>query len=145
MTATAAMRAELRRMIDEPTTTTYSDNLLDDYIERYPMMDERGVEPYYYDTSTSPPTQVAVSAWYPSYDLHAAAADIWAEKASGHAEDFAIPTIEGTYQVDSRFEQYQRKVRFHLSRRRVKNTRLIPSPSRLRRGDAYVFNLAEQD
>ena len=38
----AADLARLRRMTAEPNTTTYSDVLLTDAIERYPVMDSDG-------------------------------------------------------------------------------------------------------
>ena len=57
MAATAAQIERLRRMVDEPDDTTYSDEAIKDYIEEYPLVDARGKEPYTWDTSTQPPTQ----------------------------------------------------------------------------------------
>lgn len=143
MTATAAMRAQLRRMVDEPTTTTYTDDTLNGIIETYPLTDERGVDPYWYDTSQDPPQQVATEGWIPGYDLHAAAAQIWEEKASAVAENFAYPTIEGTFDHARQFDSYSRKARYHRSRRSMRTAKAIPSPSRYRRGNSYVGNLPE--
>ncbi len=83
MTATAAMRTILRRMIAEPTIATYSDNALDDYIEAGPLHDDEG-------------NASGDSGWTAVYDLNAAAADIWLEKAAGLTED--------TYDVQVREE-----------------------------------------
>lgn len=143
MTATAAMIAELRRMVDEPTTTTYSDVLLTTYIERYPLMDERGVDPYWYDTSTDPPTQTATVGWYPTYDLHRAAADVWDEKASAVAELYDFPTREGTFQHSRQYVAYKEKMRQHLARASARSAHLVASPSYNRRGDSFIGNLAE--
>ena len=81
MTASAAQIAQLRRMVAEPATTTYSDAALQGYIEAYPLLDQRGEPPYTYDYAT-PPAQVANPEWIATYDLHAAAADVWEEKAA---------------------------------------------------------------
>lgn len=144
MAATAAMIAELRRMVDEPTEATYDDELLTTYIERYPLTDERGVDPYYYDTSTDPPTQVATVGWYPTYDLHAAAEAIWGEKASEVAPQFTFPAREGAYQHDRQFEAFSRKARYHAARKSVRTGKLIASPGYRRRGDSWIGNLAEE-
>ncbi len=60
--------ASLRRMVAEPGTATYTDAILRDIIARYPFQDATGRGPV--DTG-----------WIPRYDLNAAAADVWDEKA----------------------------------------------------------------
>jgi hypothetical protein len=72
MAATAAMIADLRRMVAEPTTTTYSDALLQSFIETYPMLDSDGVAP-------------DEDGWVAVYNLNLAAADVWTEKAAAVA------------------------------------------------------------
>ncbi len=93
MSATAAQTARLRRMVGEPTLEFYSNAALAAYIEAYPLPDERGESPYTWDDSTAPPTQDANEEWIPTYDLNAAAADIWQEKAarlSGKEQEMAL-------------------------------------------------------
>lgn len=144
--ATAADIARLRRMVDEPTTTTYSDAALTDILEAYPLTDERGVDPYYYDTTTDPPTQVAVVGWYPGYDLHAAAADIWEEKAGALAEKYDWSDDFGkTNRYSQQYDQYRKQARQHMARRKASSGRLLASPTRNRRGLSAVGNLAEED
>ena len=70
------MIAQVRGWTNEPTTTTYDDDAITVFIERYPLIDERGELPYTFDTSTDPPTEDANDTWIDTYDLHAAAADI---------------------------------------------------------------------
>lgn len=132
MSATAAQIAELRRMVDEPTTTTYSDDDLTTYIERYPMLDERGEVPYTWDTSTSPPTQDDNDDWIPTYDLHRSAADIWDEKAASVAEDFDFRTDGGQYSRAQVVEHYQAMGRYHRSRRKLATFSAVmhPEPKR---------------
>ncbi len=80
MAATAAQIAQLRRMTVEPDATTYSDALLASYIEAYPLVDVNGYEP--------------TSVWWsPTYDLNAAAADVWQEKEA--AAIMAAATVTG--------------------------------------------------
>lgn len=85
MSASVTDIAELRRMIAEPTTATYSDVLLASLIERRVVPDARGVDPLVLDYTTSPPTWTASTLWIPTYDLNACAADIWEEKAAAVA------------------------------------------------------------
>jgi len=121
VTATAAMLARLRRMVDEPTTTTYSDVVLSAYIEEYPLIDERGLIPYYFRVigsgSAAAPDKVTTTGWLPTYDLNGAAADIWDEKAAAVAEDFSFDADGGKFSRNEVFEQYQAKARAHRSRK----------------------------
>ena len=143
MTATAAMIATLRVRVAEPTNTKYTDAALTAYIERYPLVDERGVDPYYYDTSTDPPTQVGTVGWYPTYDLAAAAADIWEEKAAAEADEVAMPHEGRTYER-TKYEQYMKQARYWRARRAAGSITLIASPAPNRRGVSAIGNLAEE-
>jgi len=146
MSATEAMITQLRRMVKEPTEDTYNDAALATYIEQYPVMDERGVDPYYYDTTTDPPTQVTTVGWYSSYDLHAAASDIWEEKASDVIECDDVTIEDTTYRKSERHDRYLEFARFHRSRRTASTVELLKSPNESRRrGAVWVGNLAEED
>lgn len=122
--ATAAQIAEMRRMCAEPTTATYSDVDLAAYIERYPLTDVRGQEPYTWDVSTMPPSQVDNDAWVPTYDLHAAAADVWNEKAAALAHLYDFSADGGSYSRSQRVTQAQAQARYHLARRNLNTIRL---------------------
>lgn len=145
MSATANDIARVRRMTNEPTTATYSDAAIAGMIELYPIPDERGVNPYYYDTSTDPPTQVAVVGWYPTYDLHHAAADMWEEKAGAEVNDIDYMVEGGVHRHSQRYDHCMQQARWHRSRASATATRLIASPSRNRRGDTYIGNLPEDN
>jgi hypothetical protein len=148
MTATAAMRAELRRMTAlSASDTTYTDDALDGYIERYPLVDERGVAPYYYDTTTDPPTQVATVGWYPTYDLHAAAADVWEEKAAAKAAEYDYPVAEsqpGVARNSQVYDHYRQEARRHRALRRARTAQLIAWPGPNRRGNSNIGNWPEE-
>ena len=116
MTATDAQVSKLRRYIDEPTEDTYSDDELKDYIESYAVMDELGTEPWKYDESTEPPTRIERDNWIPTYDLHAAAADIWEEKAAAVADEFDFEADGGDYKRSQKHEAYMANARRHKGR-----------------------------
>lgn len=117
MAATAAQIAQLRRMVAEPGVAPYTDALLIGYIGTYPLLDERGQEPYTWETSTQPPTQEANDDWIPTYDLHAAAADIWEEKAALYAAQYTFNADGASHQLSQRYEQMMSSARYHRSRR----------------------------
>ena len=145
MAATAAQVARLRRMIAEPDDTTYDDDTIEGYIERYPHIDELGNEPYTWDTSTEPPTQDDNDAWIASYDLHAAAADVWDEKAAGVASNFAFNADGANHQTNQVYEHYIAQARYHRSRRTAKTARMFkwPDESTNRTYPSWIGNLAE--
>lgn len=120
--------AVVRRMVDEPSSTTYSDAGIQYYIEKYPLLDERGEVPYTWDTSTSPPTQDENEDWIPTYDLNAAAADIWDEKAAGVAEDFNFSADGGRYDRSQVAEAYGKRARYYRARRSAATVKMVMSP-----------------
>jgi len=128
MTATAAQIAQVRRMTNEPLTTTYSDAAITTLIESYPVMDELGTEPYYWNYTTTPPSKVANIDWIPTYDLNAAAADVWAEKASVLSTDFDFNADGGSYTRSQAYEQAMKQQRHYASRRAPTTIRLRPAP-----------------
>lgn len=145
MTATAEQIAELRRMVAEPTTTTYSDTLIQGFIERYPMMDERGEAPYTWDTSTEPPAQDANTNWVATYDLHAAAADIWEEKAAGWVNKYNFSADGGNYSRSQVYEQMMKQARYHRSRRKPTTWRMFQHPQEDNYSMDWIGNLPEPD
>lgn len=146
MTASAAMIARLRRMVNEAADAApYTDEELAEVIERHPLVDERGVDPYYLDPSTDPPQQVATVGWYPTYDLAAAASDIWNEKASLLAANTDELHEGRNYRYSQEYAQALKQAQFWAARRSAHTVKLIASPSRVRRGSAYVANLPESD
>jgi len=133
MAATAAMVARLRRMIDDPNDDggTYDDDTLEGYIEAHPLKDVLGTDPLETDFTTTPPTLTERSEWIPIYDLHAAAADIWEEKAAAIAEEFDFKADGGDFSRSQKYEQYMSKARFHQSRRAITTIKLFVEPRRI--------------
>jgi len=129
MAATAAQIAQLRRMVGESDILDpYTDGVLTTYIESYPVMDERGEAPYTWDTSTEPPTQDENDNWIDTYDLHAAAADVWEEKAATVSVDFDFSADGGKYTRSQVYGQYMAAARMHKARRYSKTATLIKWP-----------------
>ena len=143
MTATEAHIAEVRRMVAEPTTDPYNDDLLSGFIERYPRIDEQGELPYTL-SSDSPPTQDANDNWIVTYDLHAAAADIWDEKAAGVVHLYNMNADGGKYDRSNIYEQYMKLCRSHRAQRLPSTVRLHKSPKEVDPA-LWIGNLPEPD
>lgn len=143
MAATAAQIAQFRRMVAETGLDTYDDSTLAEYIEAYPLLDEQGEAPYTWDTATSPPTQDANEDWIPTYDLHAAAGDIWEEKAAALATAFDFTADGATYNRSQQFDMMMRQARYHRSRRSPKSGTLIKWPEEASVTQSWIGNLPE--
>lgn len=141
MTATATQIAQVKRMADVVESSVYSNDLVQEYIERYPLLDERGEVPYTWDSSTEPPTQDDNDNWIPTYDLNAAAADIWGEKAGGKVDDFTFSADGASYTLSDVIKHYQARERYYRSRRAKRTSRLhmFPEPAALT-DESYVGN-----
>jgi endonuclease/exonuclease/phosphatase family metal-dependent hydrolase len=91
---TAAQVARLRRLTAEPDGSNgYDDPTLTEIIERYPLVDVDG------------------------YDLNAAAADVWAEKAAVLAGDFDFSADGGQYSRSQAHQQAMQMSRYYRARR----------------------------
>lgn len=144
MAATAAQIAQVRRMTGEPTNTTYSDEVMAGYIETYPLLDALGQEPFTWDTSTEPATQDANESWIATYDLHAAAGDIWEEKAAVVSARFDFSADGGNYSRSQEYDHCMAQARYHRSRRSPKTITQQTWPNE----DAdlsWIGNLPEDD
>ena len=109
--------AALRRMINEPGTTTYTDALLTTLIEAHPVPDARGVDPWQWDYTTTPPTREANENWTATYDLNVTAAEIWEEKAAVVACDYTTETDGAVLNRNQVYEQYMKIAQRFRSRR----------------------------
>lgn len=105
MTVTAAQIEKIRRMVNEPLTVPYTIALLTTYIETYPIPDGLG----YFPSDGS--------SWTPTYDLNAAAADIWDEKAGIEATKFDFNADGGSYTRSQVYQQMMSRARYYRSRR----------------------------
>lgn len=128
MTASAEQVAKVRRMTNEPSATSdYSDDDLEGYIEAYPLVDARGESPFI-ESETTPGTLEENPDWTATYDLSAAASDIWAEKAAILSQDYDFEADGGSYSRSQAYEQAMKQSRYWRSRRSVKTITQRPEP-----------------
>jgi hypothetical protein len=119
---------------NEPLTTTYSDGVLAEYIERYPYIDVRGELPFLYPdndgllSTTTPPVPFANPIWIPTFDLPSAAADLWAEKAGVLSADYDLNADGASLSRSQAYEQAMKQSRYWRSRRKASTVTLRPAP-----------------
>ncbi len=119
--------ARLRRLVNEATEETYSDETLAEYIEAHPLEDARGEGPWV-ESETTPGTLEINPDWTPTYDLNAAAADVWEEKAGTLAQDFDFSADGGNYSRSQAYEQAMKQTRYFRSKRSIKTITQRPEP-----------------
>lgn len=105
MAASAEQIGWLRLRVAEPTPETYSDSALAAYIEAHPLTDPAGYQPFLSDGLT------ANDDWTPTYDLAAAAADVWAEKAATLAGGYDFSADGGSFKRSQAYEMALRQER----------------------------------
>lgn len=127
MTVTTAQVNQLRRMTAELSQDSYSDVLLENCIGRQAIRDRKGQEPTLWDSSTIPPSSTVNPYWIPTYDLNAAAAEIWLEKAAQLADRIDLLADGSRYSSSQLYEHAQRMARHYGSRRAKKSQALTPS------------------
>jgi hypothetical protein len=134
----AADVIRLRRMVAEPGPDTYLDSLLIDAISRYPLADEAGRWPLtiYGSANTS---------WTATYDLAAAAADIWEEKAAAVATYYTFTADGATFQKLEVTKTYEREARKWRSRRSPGNHTALIYPRGTAQYDTWIGNLPEPE
>ena len=141
----ANLIAELRTMIAEPTTATYSNADLAALVARYPLIDQYEQEPN--DLT-----------WIPTYDLNAAAANLWGKKAAAFAGLYDFTADGGTFHRSQAAQEMRKQARYYSARRAPSSLR-IHVDHRYERdmqstywdkggagnGTSYVVNLSEDD
>jgi hypothetical protein len=115
-------------MVAEPTTATYSDAAISAFLVRHPLIDELGAEPYSWNTLTDPPTATDNDAWVPTFDLNAAAADVWEEKAAALAGNVDFQADGGSFSLSQKFDQARKMARHYRARRSMKTATLFLYP-----------------
>ncbi len=148
MTATAAQIAQVRRMTAELTAATYSDDQLQRFIEAYPLLDMFG-NAQYLETEREgiPDAPVINTEWIATYDLNAAAADIWAEKAGAVAANYDFATQGQSFNRNQQYLSYMQQSRYYRSRKAIGTIRQQPSPKPpdWLEGDHYTADMLDSD
>lgn len=115
--------ATVRRKTNEPTSAVYDDDALKTIIVEYAYTDVFGTNPQFIETgatATTPPVLADTEWWLPTFDLNAAASQIWEEKAGQPADDFKFGADNGSYDRNQVYEQYMAQARFFGARRIAK-------------------------
>lgn len=128
-------------MVNELTDATYSDYTLSLYIEARSVRDVRGISPIDWDYTTLPPTQTINPDWIPTYDINAAAADIWDEKAAAVADCISFSADGATYSVNEKVANYNRMAAKYRSRARIGSVKLVSTMREL----TVQGDIAERD
>lgn len=115
MTVSANDLLDLRRLVNEPTQSPYTDAILTRYLERYPTVDDAGKE-------------TGEDDWVAGYDLNAAAADIWSEKAALVQMYYDFQADGGRYSQSQLYEMAMDKSRYHAARRKVSSKSTFKKP-----------------
>lgn len=126
--------SRLRRLVAEPTSDTYTDLDLSEYIERYPLPDVDGLES---DATT----------WAGAWDINQAAADIWEEKAATAAANFDFAADGGDYKRSQAYAQAMQQAHNFRAKRQTGTFTMVatPLPVGATRLDGYLGNLAEDN
>lgn len=129
MTLTADQLAQLRRMIHEPTTTTYTDQALTNYVEAYPLRDSSGYDPDH-------------PLWSATYDMNRAAADIWEEKAAAIQDRFDFSADGGNFSRSQQYTNALAMAGLFRSKAKVRVGKILKRPTEI---DLSSAVLSEED
>lgn len=128
-------------MVGEPTDTRgWTNARIQAYIEKYPVPDALGRSPTRPNYAT-PPVMEENPYWTDTYDLNAAAADIWDEKASSLAENFDISGDGAAYNRSQAFDHAVKRAKHFRARRSVRLIEQVPYPYPVR--ESYIGNAGE--
>lgn len=123
-------------MVAEPTTTNgYTDTVLSETIERYPVADSAGEFPTNENGNAN-------SQWTPTYDLNSAAAEVWMEKAAALAAAYDFSADGGSFSRSQMITQAQSMAAYYRARRAARSVRLTAELNPVDAQD-WIGNLAE--
>lgn len=97
----------VRRMTAESTDAIYNDVAIASYIEAWPVIDNEG-------------RSSDEDNWTEGYDLHAAAADIWEEKAAARSDKHDFSADGANYSSSQMYNNAMEKARYHRARQKAK-------------------------
>lgn len=114
-------------MVGEVNSSTYSDTVLAEYIERAPLIDSLGRDPYVV-SATTPPVMIANVDWVATYDLNLAASEIFSEKASALAAQFDFSEDGQSFSRRQKYENAEKQARIFRAKRSAQAIKLYPYP-----------------
>lgn len=141
---TAANIADLRRMVAELDTANYSDADLTTMIEKYPMLDEAGEDPYSL-SGTAIPVRVTNPKWIPTYNLNLAACEVWEHKAALLAGKFDFSADGGQFSRSQAYNQALQMAKYYRGRGGISTITQIKKPDESASVYSWIGNLPEED
>jgi len=130
-------------MVAELDATVYTNADISMIILKYPCLDERGEEPYYFEGVI--PTKVDNDEWIPTYSLNFAAAEIWEQKAALLAAKFDFSADGGNYSRSQAYQQALGMAKYYRGRGGISTIKQIKSPEETDVSSTWIGNLAEGD
>jgi hypothetical protein len=116
MTVSASDISRLRRMTNEPTDVNgYNDAALTEYITSWKAIDSESRLP-------------DESDWIETYDLHAAAADIWEEKAAALFDKHDFSADGSSFSANQMYENARSMAEHHRARQKPTSKKSIKRP-----------------
>lgn len=107
--------ARLRRMTNEPDETTYTDEIMTDYIMSWPVTDDEG-------------RSSGEDNWTEAYDLHAAAADIWEEKAATLFASHDFSADSSSFSANQMYTNAKEMAEHHRARKKPTSKKVVKRP-----------------
>lgn len=106
----------LRRMVNEPTDVNgYTDLTLTSYISAWPAVDSEG-------------RSSDESNWTEGYDLHAAAADIWEEKAASVSAKHDFSADGSSFSANQMYTNFMEMSEHHRARQKPSSKKVVLRP-----------------
>jgi hypothetical protein len=112
MSASETDIATVRRRINEPTDAQFVDDDIASVIETRPLRDADGLGP-------------TDAGWDESYDLAAAASDLWAEKAGARTDGYDFDADGGSFKRSQSFDQCMKMSRYWGKRRAPQSLTIV--------------------
>ena len=123
MTTQAINRLKRMTKTGTPVDSTYTDSVLADILSQYTLPDIDGNQPGSDD-------------WTPTYDLHAAASQIWEEKAAFDYDKFDFSAVGDSYSRTGLFNHAMKMAAHHNARRAIKAPTIAGRPRTRLTGEA---------
>lgn len=133
MTIAPADISRLRRMVNEPTDVNgYDDDTIAAYISSWKAFDSEGRS---FDEND----------WTETYDLHAAAADIWEEKAATVSAKHDFSADGASFSANQMYTNFMEMSEHHRSRQKPTSKKTVSRPLENSSADLYLGLYANID
>lgn len=138
--------ADLRRACAlTEADTTYTAEVLERTLERYPLVDKFGNSPTINGSGTNPMTEEPNPKWMATYDVNAAAAQIWGEKAALYASEYDFKDNDQQFNRSQKHEHALKMQRYYRSRSAPRSITVYGQAYNPNVEPVWIGNLPEPD